>query len=151
MLEQDDSLFDSSKNVSPRVVSTLSNVLRHTPSVPSIIITDLQEIVMFTPVQTGDAHGGTYERVKTTEFSLALRVITAAYLDRELPDRVFLNCPDVNNGVDTDLVFPKGPQQNPSPEALPIDETVFATCHRYSDFDIATLVWDPEQVSQFFC
>ena len=150
MLEQDDSLFDSSKNVSPRVVSTLSNVLRHTPSVPSIIITDLQEIVMFTPVQTGDAHGGTYERVKTTEFSLALRVITAAYLDRELPDRVFLNCPDVDNGVNTDLVFPEGPQQNLSPEALPTDETVFATCYRHSDFDIATLVQDPERVSQFF-
>ena len=108
-VEQDDSLFDSSKNSSPRVVSTLSNVLRHTPSVPSIIITDLQEIVVFTPVQTGDAHGGTYERVKTTEFSLALRVITAAYLDRELPDRVFLNRPDVDNGVNTDLVFPEGP------------------------------------------
>ena len=64
---------------------------------------------------------------------------------------MFLNCPDVNNGVNTDLVFPEGPQQNPSPEALPTDETVFATCYQHSDFDAATLVQDPERVSQFFC
>jgi len=63
---------------------------------------------------------------------------------------VFLNRPDVDNGVNTDLVFPEGPQQDPSPEALPTDETVFATCHRHSDFDIATLVRDPERASQFF-
>jgi len=88
-VEQDSSIFDSSNIVSPRVVGALSNVLRHTPSVPSIIITDLQEIAVFTPAQAGDSHAGNYERVKTTEFSLALRVITAAYLDRELPDRVF--------------------------------------------------------------
>jgi len=150
MLEQDNSLFNSSKNVSPRVVSTLSNVLRHTPSVPSIVITNLQEIAVFTPAQARDSDAGNYVRVKTTEFSLALRIITAAYLDDELPARVFLNRPDVDNGVNTDLVFPEDPQQDPSPEALPTDETVFATCHQYSDFDIATSAWDPERASQFF-
>ena len=148
--EQDVSLFDSSKNLSARVVGALSNVLRHTPSVPSIIVTDLQEIAVFIPSQAGDSGCGTYERVKTTQFPLALRVITAAYLDDELPARVFLNCPDVDNGVDTDLVLPEGPQQDPSPQALPTDQTVFATCHRHSDFDIPTLVRDPERVSQFF-
>ena len=107
-LKQDDSLFDSSKNVSPRVVNALSNVLLRTPSVPSIIITDIQEIAVFTPAQAGDSSAGNYERVKTTEFSLALRVITAVWLDRELPARVFLNCPDVDNGIDTDIVFPEG-------------------------------------------
>ena len=105
---------------------------------------------MFTPAQARDSDAGNYERVKTTEFSLALRIITAAYLDDELPARVFLNRPDVDNGVNTDLVFPEGPQQDPSPQALPTDQTVFATCHRHSDFDIATLVRDPERVSQFF-
>ena len=105
---------------------------------------------MFTPAQAGDSYAGNYERVKTTEFSLALRVITAAYLDDELPARVFLNCPDVDNGIDTDLVFPEGPHQDPSPHALPTDQTVFTTCHRHSDFDIATLVRDPKRVSQFF-
>jgi len=115
-----------------------------------MIITNLQEIVVFTPVQAGDSYAGNYERVKTTEFSLALRAITAAYLDDELPAGVFLNCPDVDNGVDTDLVFPEGPQQDPSPQALPTDQTVFATCHRHSDFDIPTLVRDPERMSQFF-
>ena len=149
-VEQDDNLFDSSKRISPPVVSALSDVLRCVPSVPSIIITDIQEIVVFTPAQAGDSYAGNYERVKTTEFSLALRVITAAYLDDELPARVFLNCPDVDNGIDTDLVFPEGPQQDPSPHALPTDQTVFTTCHRHSDFDIPTLVRDPKRVSQFF-
>ena len=105
---------------------------------------------MFTPAQTGDSGAGTYERVKTTEFSLALRVVTAAYLDQELPAGVFLNCPDVDNGVDTDLVLPEGPQQNPSPQALHTDETIFATCQRHSDFDIPTLVRDRERALQFF-
>ena len=132
------------------MVGALSNVLRHTPSVPSIIVTDLQEIAVFIPSQAGDSGCGTYERVKTTQFPLALRVITAAYLDDELPARVFLNCPDVDNGVDTDLVLPEGPQQDPSPQALPTDQTVFATCHRHSYFDIPTLVRGPERVSQFF-
>ena len=145
-----DSLFNSSNNILPHVVDTLSGVLLHTPSVPFIIATDLREIVVFTPTQVGNLDAGTYERVKTTEFSLALRVITAAYLDRELPDRVFLNCPDVDNGVDIDLILPEGPQQDPSPRALPTDETVFSTCQRHSDFDIPTLVRDPERVLQFF-
>jgi len=70
---------------------------------------------------------------------LALRIITAAYLNNKLPARVFLNRLDVDNGVNTDLVFPEGPQQDPSPEALPTNKTVFATCYQYSDFDIATL------------
>ena len=84
---------------------------------------------MFTPAQARDSDAGNYERVKMTEFSLALRIITTAYLDDELPARVFLNRPDVDNRVNTDLVFPEGPQQDPSPQALPTDQTVFATCH----------------------
>jgi len=79
-----------------------------------------------------------------------LRVITAAYLDEELPAKVFLNRPDIDNGVNTDLVFPESLQQDPSLQALPTDETVFATCHRHSDFDIATSARHPERASQFF-
>jgi len=106
---------------------------------------------VFTPAETDDSDTGNYERVKTTEFSLALKVLTAAYLDDELLSGVFLSCFDLDYGIDTDLIFPKGPQQDSSPQALPTDETVFATCYWHSDFDIATLVWDPEQLSQFFC
>ena len=105
---------------------------------------------MFTPAETDDSDAGNYERVKTTEFSLALRVLTAAYLDDELLSGVFLSCFDLDYGIDTDLILPEGPQQDSSPQALPTDETVFATCHRHSDFDIATLVRDPERLSQFF-
>lgn len=142
-------MFDCSENISQRTQSTLSKTLLHTPSVHSIIVTNLQEIVVFARSQDVDSYAGTYERVKTTDFSLALRAITAAYLNRELPARVFLNCPDVDYGVDIDLVFPEGPQQDPSPQALPTDETVFSTCHRHSDFDLPTLVRDPERALQF--
>ena len=105
---------------------------------------------MFTPAETDDLDAGNYERVKTTEFLLALRVLTAAYLDDKLFSGVFLSCFDLDYEIDTDLIFPKGSQQDSSPQALPTDKTVFATYHWYSDFDIATLVWDPEQLSQFF-
>ena len=47
------------------------------------------------------------------------------------------------------LVLPEGPQQDPNPQALPTDETIFATCHRHSDFDIPTLVRDPRRALQF--
>ena len=125
----------------------------HTPSVHCIIVTNLQEIVVFVRFRDDgfrddrsqdDSYCGTYERVKTTDFPLALRAVTAAYLDRELPVGVFLSCYD-SDGVDMNLVLPEGPQQDPSPQALPTDETIFATCHRHSDFDIPTLVRDPKQ------
>ena len=89
------------------------NACLHIPSVPFIIATDLQDIVVFTPAQTGDSGAGTYERVKTTEFSLALRVVTAAYLDQELPAGVFLNCPDVDKESIQIWFFPKAPNKIP--------------------------------------
>lgn len=141
-------MFDY-ENISQSTQSTLSKTLLHTPSVHCIIVTNLQEIVVFVRSRDDDSYAGTYERVKMTDFPLALRAVTAAYLDRELPARAFLNCPDVDYGVDMDLVFPEGPQQDPSPQALPTDETIFATCHRHSDFDIPTLVRDPERALQF--
>ena len=149
IFQQDDDLFDCSENISQRTQSMLSKTLVHTPSVHCIIVTNLQEIVVFVRSQDDDSYAGTYERVRTTDFPLALRAVAAAYLDRELPARVFLNCPDIEYGVDMDLVFPEGPQQDPSPQALPTDETIFATCHQHSDFDIPTLVRDPRRALQF--
>ena len=142
-------MFDCSENISQRTQSTLSKTLVHTPSVHSVIVTNLQEIAVFVRSQDDDSYAETYERVKTTDFPLALRAVAAAYLDRELPARVFLNCPGIDYGVDMDLVFPEGPQQDPSPQALPTDETMFITCHRHSDFEIPTLVRDPRRALQF--
>jgi len=51
---------------------------------------------VFTPAKTDDSDTGNYERVKTTEFSLALKVLTAAYLDDELLSGVFLSCFDLD-------------------------------------------------------
>ena len=142
-------MFDCSENISQRTQSMLSKTLVHTPSVHCIIVTNLQGIVVFVRSQDDDSYAGTYERVRTTDFPLALRAVAAAYLDRELPARVFLNYPGIDYGVDMDLVFPEGPQQDPSPQALPTDETIFATCHQHSDFDIPTLVRDPRRALQF--
>ena len=142
-------MFDCSENISQRTQSTLSKTLVHTPSVHSVIVTNLQEIAVFVRSQDDDSYAETYERVKTTDFPLALRAVSAAYLDRELPARVFLNYPGIDYGVDMDLVFPEGPQQDPSPQPLPTDETMFITCHRHSDFEIPTLVRDPRRALQF--
>lgn len=51
--------------------------------------------------------------------------------------------------VNTDLILPEGPPQNPD-EPLEPDELVCATHHHNSDFDSATLIRDPRRAAQFF-
>jgi hypothetical protein len=51
--------------------------------------------------------------------------------------------------VDEELLLPEGPPQDPNQPLLP-DEHVFATHHRNSDFDSATLVRDRTRALQFF-
>ena len=89
-----------------------------------------------------------FERVATSQPSLALRVISTAYLLNALPAR-FINTPSPNIEVDEDLVPPEGPPQDPN-QNLPADEWVFATRHRHSDFDFVTLVRDCARALQFF-
>ncbi|KIJ23930.1 hypothetical protein M422DRAFT_39364, partial [Sphaerobolus stellatus SS14] len=50
---------------------------------------------------------------------------------------------------DEDLILPEGPPQDPN-RPLSADEQIFATHHRHSDFDIATLVRDRTRALQFF-
>jgi hypothetical protein len=51
--------------------------------------------------------------------------------------------------VDEDLILPQGPPHNPDRPLL-TDEEVFASHHRHSDFDMATLVRDRPRAPQFF-
>ncbi len=51
--------------------------------------------------------------------------------------------------IDEDVVLPQGPPQDPHQSSLG-DEEVFATHHRHSGFDMATLVRDRARALQFF-
>ena len=85
----------------------------------------------------------------TTQPPLALRVISTAYLSVSLPYEFKLNKPDPHFEIDEDLLLPEGPPQDPNRPLL-ADENVFATHHRHSDFDTATLVRDRARALQFF-
>lgn len=51
--------------------------------------------------------------------------------------------------VNTVLILPEGPPQDPNQPLLP-DEVLSATHRKNSDFDVATLIRDPKRTSQFF-
>ncbi|KAF5344205.1 hypothetical protein D9756_011326 [Leucocoprinus leucothites] len=142
-------LFDSQDRITPPVKVGLSRVLKHTPSVPSIIVTNLQDIVLFlTP--TARRPGYCFEKIVTDNPPLALRAISTAYLYDKLPDPYFINIPSLD-GEDYGpaLVLPEGPHQDPA-QPLHSDEEVFFGCQRHSDFDLVTLFRDRARALQFF-
>jgi hypothetical protein len=91
-----------------------------------------------------------FERVSTTQPSLALRVLSAAYLHCHI-DRgcEYINLPPPTIEVDESMVLPQGPPQDPNHPML-ADEQIFTTHHRHSDFDFETLVRDRARALQFF-
>ncbi|KAF8957526.1 hypothetical protein BDZ97DRAFT_1846024, partial [Flammula alnicola] len=90
-----------------------------------------------------------FERISTTRPSLALRVVSTAYLYDALPPGGYIQVPPPDMEVDEDLILPVGPPQDPNQPLHP-DEQVFATHRRHSDFDFATLVRDRARALQFF-
>ncbi len=143
-LWQSDDLFHSSGQVSPRAEYSLSLALEHTPS-STIIITNFKDIAIFSP-PTIDHPESTVERISTTQPSLALRVLTTAYVLDAIPAGRFIDVPSPDIEIDEDVVLPEGPPQDP----LLGDEEVFATHRRHCDFDMATLVRDRARALQFF-
>jgi len=87
--------------------------------------------------------------VSTSRPLLALRVLSTAYLHYALPPRDFFDVPDPDIEVDEDLILPQGPPHDPH-RSLLADEELFATHHRHSDFDLATLFRDHPRALQFF-
>ena len=79
---------------------------------------------------------------------MALRVLATAYLLDATPGGIFIEVPQPNMEFDED-VLPRGPPQDPHRPLLR-DEEVFATHHRHSDFDMASLVRDRARAFQFF-
>jgi hypothetical protein len=146
MLWQSDNLFDSSGQVSSRVEYALSLALEHTSST-TIIVTNLKDITIFFP-PTEKHPEPTFERISTTRPSLAFRVLTTAYLLDALRPWPFIDVPPPDMEIDEDALL-RGPPQDPHKPPLS-DEEVFATHHRHSDFDMATLVRDRTRALQFF-
>ena len=147
-LEQPDELFDSKGTVSPRVEYVLSKALECKPSVPSIIVTNFEDIAIFHPRAWNRPEPG-FERISTTLPPLALRVISTGYVHSAFGHWGYINTPDPNMEVDETLILPEGPPQGPNQPLLP-DEQVFATYHRHSDFDIETLIRDRARALRFF-
>lgn len=121
-------------------------MVEHQPNVLSIIATNFKEIAVFSP-PTPHSTSATYERISTTQPALALRILSAAYLVDRLPYDFLLRA-DPDYEVDTILILPEGPPQDPN-QCLPSAEALFATHRRNSDFDVATLIRDRRRASQF--
>ncbi|KAJ4470957.1 hypothetical protein J3R30DRAFT_3408191 [Lentinula aciculospora] len=115
----------------------------HTSSA-TIIVTDYKDMAVFFPHLEP-----TFERISTTQPSLALRVLSTAYLLDALPSGIFIDVPRPDMEIDEDFVLPQGPPKDPL-EPLLGDEEVFATHHRHSDFDRSTLVRYRARALQFF-
>ncbi|KAF9486112.1 hypothetical protein BDN70DRAFT_235946 [Pholiota conissans] len=140
-----DALFDSKGKVSSRVQYALSKALQYQPKTPSVIVSNLNELVVFFP-PTWRAPEPRFERVSTTQHGLALQVLTTACLFRELHFTVlYLNYPDFDVVSDLNLA---GPPNDPHQE-LPSDEELLLTHRRNSDFDFVALIHDQARALQF--
>jgi hypothetical protein len=100
------------------------------------------EIAVFTPPWEEDLPH-TFERLETSQLTLALRTISAASLFSFLP-RPFIQHPDIDT-----LEVREGPPQNPD-QPLLSDQEVFDSCKQLTDFDLVTLPHYPAWAYQFF-
>ncbi|TFK37015.1 hypothetical protein BDQ12DRAFT_736436 [Crucibulum laeve] len=142
------SLFDSKGNISSHVEYALSKALEFKPLTPSIIVTNFKDITVFFAPACNPPEP-VFERVSSTQSSLALRVISTACLNDALPAGHYINVPRPDMEVGGNLILPEGPPQDPK-QPLLADEQVFATHYRHSDFDFVTLVRDRSRALQFF-
>ncbi|KIM41672.1 hypothetical protein M413DRAFT_27275 [Hebeloma cylindrosporum] len=148
ILSLPEKLFNSNGQVSSRVECILSKCLKYKPGVPFIIVTNFQDIAIFSP-PTKKRPEATYRKILTAQPILALCVISAAYLLDVLPPGVYINIPQLDLEIDPDLILPEGPPLDPI-QPLTADEQIFAQHRRHSDFDHATLVRDRARALQFF-
>ncbi|KAH7916633.1 hypothetical protein BJ138DRAFT_1139528 [Hygrophoropsis aurantiaca] len=143
-----DGPFNSEGKVSPQVEYALSKALEYNPSVPSILVTNFKDIAVFLP-PSWKRPEPVFERISTTQPTLALRVLSTAYLHDALPAGVYIDVPRPDMEVDENFIRPQGPPQDPR-QPLLADDEVFETYHSHADFDIATLVRDRARALQFF-
>ncbi|KAH9478644.1 hypothetical protein JR316_0009101 [Psilocybe cubensis] len=121
-------------------------------SASSVIVTNFKDVAVFFMSKGGHIPLGrdVFMKVETSEIPATLRVLAAACLLDALPPFGYIEGPDLDAGIwNEDIILPMGPPQNPD-QPLHSDEHLIATCHRNSDFDLATLVRDRGRALQFF-
>ncbi|KAG6897864.1 hypothetical protein C0992_010002 [Termitomyces sp. T32_za158] len=139
-----DSLFETEGNVSLSVLGVLSRALEYDPMAPfAIIVTNFRGIAVFFPPSYNNPRPS-FERVSSTQLSLALQVISAACIYTSMPG-FWIDSPDPGY----EFLLPQGPVQNPD-EPMLSDDQLLATHHRHSDFDIPTLLRNKARALQFF-
>ncbi|KAI0339220.1 hypothetical protein BDW22DRAFT_1431831 [Trametopsis cervina] len=141
-------LFDNDGNPTPQMLCAVSSAMKYDPTVFSVILTNFEDISVFLP-SGRMSDQSLFGRVSTSQPGLAIRVLAAACTWSATSDSPFIAQPQPDLEVDEDLILPYGPPLNPN-QPLTADEEVFATHHRHSDFDFATLVRDRARALQFF-
>jgi len=142
---QRDELFDSEGGISLRVEYALSKSLEYKPGVSTIIVTNFQDIAVFSPPGKSSPEP-CFKKVVTTQPILALRVLATAILEEE---EALIDVPGPGMEIDEEPILPKGPPIDPN-QPLSADEQLFETYHRHSDFDLVTLIRDHARAQQFF-
>ena len=137
-------MFDSEGGISLRVEYALSKSLEYKPGVSTIIVTNFQDIAVFSPPGKSSPEA-CFKKVLTTQPVLALRVLATAILEEE---EAIIDVPGPDEW-DDDPILPKGPPLDPN-QPLLADEQLFETYHRHSDFDLVTLIRDSARAQQFF-
>lgn len=149
-LSQPDELFEPDGKVcSLGVKFALSKI---SESTSSVVVTNFKDIAVFFPNKGSVLRLGkdVFVKVLTSQIPATLRILATACLLESLPKIGFLKGPDLDVGKwDDNVTLPMGPPQNPD-QPLLADQQLIATCHRNSDFDLATLIRDRNRALQFF-
>ncbi|KAI0783463.1 hypothetical protein C8Q75DRAFT_810794 [Abortiporus biennis] len=126
--------------------SSLSSTTLDFPVLSSL--TSRKQRSIFPP--KNDTTVGLYEKILTSQPIQALQVVTGAYVYQFLPleGTNYIEYPDRDLGCSEFYIHPEGPPQDPN-RPLDPDEKIFATHHRFSDFDRATLARDSVRAAQF--
>ncbi|GJJ06687.1 hypothetical protein Clacol_000882 [Clathrus columnatus] len=141
-------LLDVNEKISLPVEYALSKAMDYNPSVTSIIVTNFTQIIIFS-ISAKNRSEVIYDRISTDKPSLALRVLSAAYVYSVTPYYSVILVPPPDIELDETLILPEGPPKDPAKPLL-CDEKLFATHKRHSDFDLPTLMRDRDSAQQFF-
>ncbi|GJJ06695.1 hypothetical protein Clacol_000890 [Clathrus columnatus] len=141
-------LVDADGRIGFPVEYALSKALDYNPLATSVIMTNFSQIIIFS-LPGWNRPEPIYDKISTDRPSLALRVLSAAYLYNVAPDYSIILEPPPIIESDPTLILPEGPPEDPSKPLLS-DEELFVTHHRHSDFDLATLIRNGDRAHQFF-
>ncbi|KAI0339228.1 hypothetical protein BDW22DRAFT_1361707 [Trametopsis cervina] len=143
-----DALSDGHGSPTAPALFAVSSAMKYDPTVFSVIVTNFKDIYVFLP-SNSPPEQSLFGRIQTSQPGLAIRALAAACTWSATRRFPFIARPPPDIEVDEDFILPYGPPIDPNKPLTP-DEEVFATHHRHSDFDFATLVRDRARALQFF-